>query len=56
MSCQRRRRGLVLILVLIVIAMLALGAYSFTNLMLAHHEASLVTGKQRKRDRWSIRA
>ncbi len=40
------RRGLVLILVLIVIAMLALGAYSFTNLMLAHHEASLITGRQ----------
>ena len=33
-------------LVLIVIAMLALGAYAFTNLMLAHKEAALVTGRQ----------
>jgi type II secretory pathway component PulK len=41
-----KRRGLVLLLVLIVIAMLALGAYSFTNLMLAHHEAALITGRQ----------
>src|SRR5262249_13736261 len=40
------RRGLVLVLVLIVIAMLSLGAYSFTNLMLAHHEAAVVTGRQ----------
>src|SRR5262245_30394411 len=40
------RRGLVLILVLIVIAMLSLGAYAFTNLMLAHHEASIATGRQ----------
>ncbi|HEY2415416.1 MAG TPA: type II secretion system protein GspK [Pirellulaceae bacterium] len=40
------RRGLVLILVLIVIAMLSLGAYSFTNLMLAHHEAAVITGRQ----------
>jgi hypothetical protein len=42
----RLRRGLVLILVLIVIAMLSLGAYSFTSLMLAHHDAAIVTGKQ----------
>jgi hypothetical protein len=40
------RRGLVLILVLIVIAMLSLGAYAFTNLMLAHHEAAIITGRQ----------
>jgi len=40
------RRGLVLVLVLIVIAMLSLGAYSFTNLMLAHHDAAIVTGRQ----------
>jgi hypothetical protein len=26
--------------------MLSLGAYAFTNLMLAHHEASLITGRQ----------
>ena len=37
-----QRQGVVL---LVVIAMLALGAYSFTNLMLAHHEAAIVTGR-----------
>jgi hypothetical protein len=36
----------VLILVLIVIVMLSLGAYSFTDLMLAHHEAAQLTGRQ----------
>jgi hypothetical protein len=46
MSRTANRRGLVLVLVLIVIAMLSLGAYAFTNLMLAHHEASIVTGRQ----------
>src|SRR5437868_6167605 len=45
-SFPRKRRGLVLILVLIVIMMLSLGAYSFTHLMLAHHEAAIHTGKQ----------
>src|SRR4051812_8756490 len=40
------RRGLVLVLVLIVVAMLALGGYSFTNLMLAHHEAAVISGRQ----------
>lgn len=43
---QRKPGGLVLIVVLIVIAMLALGGYAFTNLMLAHHEAAVITGKQ----------
>jgi Type II secretion system (T2SS), protein K len=43
---RHRRKGLLLILVLIVIAMLSLGAYAFTNLMLAHHEAAVVTGRQ----------
>ena len=37
---------MVLILVLIVIVMLSLGAYSFTDLMLAHHEAAQLTGRQ----------
>jgi DNA uptake protein ComE-like DNA-binding protein len=46
MSRQRLRRGLVLLLVLIVIAMLSLGAYSFTSLMLAHREAAIITGRQ----------
>lgn len=40
------RRALVLILVLIVVVMLSLGAYSFTDLMLAHHEAAQLTGRQ----------
>ena len=46
MNHARAPRGLVLILVLIVIAMLALGGYAFTNLMLAHLDASKVTGRQ----------
>src|SRR5437773_3060945 len=46
MSCRNPRRGLVLLLVLVVIAMLSLRAYSFTNLMLAHHEAALAGGRQ----------
>ena len=37
---------MVLILVLIVIVLLSLGAYSFTDLMLAHHEATILTGRQ----------
>src|SRR5687768_3896710 len=43
---NQKRRALVLILVLIVIVMLSLGAYSFTDLMIAHHEAAQLTGKQ----------
>jgi hypothetical protein len=46
MSCKNSRRGLVLLLVLVVIAMLSLGAYSFTNLMLAYHEAAVAAGRQ----------
>ena len=37
---------MVLVLVLIVIVILSLGAYSFTDLMLAHHEAAQLTGQQ----------
>lgn len=40
------RRGFILLLVLIVVAMLSLGAYSFTDLMLAHHDAAIQAGKQ----------
>jgi hypothetical protein len=40
------RRGLVLIIVLVVIMFLALGAYSFTDLMLTHQESALLTGRQ----------
>lgn len=43
---MKSRRGLVLVLVLIVIVLLSLGAYSFTDLMLAHHEATTLTGRQ----------
>jgi len=45
-NLMSRRRAMVLILVLIVIVLLSLGAYSFTDLMLAHHEATLLTGRQ----------
>jgi hypothetical protein len=41
-----KRRAMILILVLIVIVILSLGAYSFTDLMLAHHEAAQLTGRQ----------
>ena len=40
------RRGLILVLVLIVIAFLSLGAYSFTDLMLAQHDAAIQYGRQ----------
>ena len=40
------RRGIVLIIVLIVVAMLSLGAYAFTDLMLAHREAAQLAGRQ----------
>jgi type II secretory pathway component PulK len=40
------RKALVLILVLIVVVLLSLGAYSFTNLMIAHHESARLTGEQ----------
>src|SRR5262245_39499046 len=46
MHFKKFRRGMVLILVLVVIAMLSLGAYSFTHLMLAHHDAALQTSRQ----------
>lgn len=42
----RGRRGMVLIIVLVVVMILALGAYSFTDLMLTHHEAAMLTGRQ----------
>jgi hypothetical protein len=45
-KARHPKAGLVLLLVLIVIAMLSLGAYSFTSLMLAHHEAAVATGRQ----------
>jgi hypothetical protein len=43
---QAQNRGLVLIIVLVVIMFLALGAYSFTDLMLTHHESAQLTGRQ----------
>lgn len=42
----QRRQALVLVLVLIVVVLLSLGAYSFTNLMVAHHESAILTGEQ----------
>ena len=41
-----RRRGLVLVIVLIVVVLLSLGAYSFTDLMLTHHESATLAGTQ----------
>lgn len=51
MGCDRRgrrprSRGLVLVIVLIVVVMLSLGAYTFTDLMLAHQEAAQLAGRQ----------
>lgn len=43
---RHARRGMVLIIVLIVIMFLALGAYSFTDLMLTHQESAQLTGRQ----------
>jgi len=40
------RRGVVLILVLVVVMILALGAYSFTDLMLTHQESTTLSGRQ----------
>lgn len=42
----RAKRGLVLVIVLVVVMFLALGAYSFTDLMLTHEEAAQLTGRQ----------
>lgn len=41
-----RRRGVVLIVVLIVVVLLSLGAYSFSDLMLTHHESAQLSGTQ----------
>jgi len=40
------RRGMLLLLVLVVIAFLSLGAYAFTDLMIAQHDASIQYGRQ----------
>jgi type II secretory pathway component PulK len=42
----KHRRGMVLILVLIVVMILALGAYSFTDLMMTHQESTMLSGRQ----------
>jgi hypothetical protein len=43
---RANRRAFVLLLVLIVIAFLSLGAYSFTDMMLAQHDAAIQYGRQ----------
>jgi type II secretory pathway component PulK len=43
---MNRRRGLVLIIVLIVIVFLSLGAYTFSDLMITHHKAAQLAGRQ----------
>lgn len=40
------RRGLVLIIVLVAVVFLSLGAYTFTDLMVAHRQSSDLAGKQ----------
>ena len=40
------RRGVVLVVVLIVVAVLALAAYTFTDIMYSHNESSLVSSHQ----------
>jgi len=39
-------RGVVLIIVLIVVGVLSLAAYSFTHMMLAHNETTIISGRQ----------
>ncbi len=46
MNQVTRRRGMVLIIVLTVIVLLSLGAYSFSDLMLTHHESAQLSGTQ----------
>ena len=41
-----KRRGSVLILVMVVIAMLTLGAYSFSEIMISESEATAMYGRQ----------
>ena len=43
-SAARGRRGMVLIIVLVVIMALSLAAYTFSDLMLAHHQATKLNG------------
>jgi hypothetical protein len=43
---KRLKRGMILLIVLVVIMFLALGAYSFSDLMLTHQEAAQLTGRQ----------
>lgn len=43
---SKKRNGIVLIIVLVVIIVLALAAYSFCDLMLAHRQVATVNGKQ----------
>src|SRR5690606_446884 len=40
------RRGLVLILVMVTIALLTLAAYTFSDLMVAEHQAAFIAGQQ----------
>ncbi len=43
-AANRRRNGVVLVIVLVVIALLALSAYTFSDMMLAEHSAAQVYG------------
>lgn len=46
-ACRSKRRGgFVLVVVLVVVAVLALSAYTFSELMLSHHESAVLSGRQ----------
>ncbi len=42
----RSQRGMVLIVVLVAVVFMSLGAYTFTDLMLAHHASAQLSGQQ----------
>ena len=46
MNQLTRRQGMVLIIVLIVVVLLSLGTYSFSDLMLTHHESARLSRAQ----------
>ncbi|MCO6458499.1 MAG: general secretion pathway protein GspK [Pirellulaceae bacterium] len=45
-ASQRRRPAIVLVIVLVAVVVLSLAAYTFSDLMLAHHEAVQLSGRQ----------
>lgn len=45
---QPKRRAIVLMVVLVTVAIIALGSYTFSDLMTTHHEATQLTGRQQQ--------